>query len=315
MPGSTRRCASGSRPSASSAIETGCRRSSSAHSSSVGTSIRLVGVEQVGLRAGRPAARRARPGAGARGVAADVGERVAHEVARGGVAAGAQPLARLGPERHPRGVRDHAVEPRHGAGAGRAEHDPLEPVAGRPPVQRARHDHEPPRRELAGLDRAQQDQRADVVAADQRPRPAHLAAEAGHHLGDPVGRVGVARAVLGVAVQRQVGQHEPEAVGELLDQRLPLAVREQGRVQQRERRAGARLAIGDPGAVVVVVEAELHACAPCCAAHPTTARSSSWPCPRSARWPPSRSTCSSTPRSSATSAPSSSRRWRSRRRR
>ena len=68
----------------------------------------------------------------------------------------------------------------------------------------------------------------------------------------------MARAVLGVAVQRQVGQHEPEAVGELLDQRLPLAVGQQRRVQQRERRAGARLAIGDPGAVVVVVEAELH---------------------------------------------------------
>ena len=74
----------------------------------------------------------------------------------------------------------------------------------------------------------------------------------------------MARAVLGVAVQRQVGQHEPEAVGELLDQRLPLAVGQQRRVQQRERRAGARLAIGDPGAVVVVVEAELHPVPSCC---------------------------------------------------
>ena len=107
-------------------------------------------------------------------------------------------------------------------------------------------------------DGAQQDQRADLVAADERPRPAGVAAEAGEHLGEPLRRVGVARAVLGVAVQRQVGQHEPEAVGELLDQRLPLAVREQLRVQQRERRPGARLAVGDARAVVVVVEAELH---------------------------------------------------------
>ena len=118
--------------------------------------------------------------------------------------------------------------------------------------------HEPAGRELPGLHGAQQDQRADVVAADQRPRPAHLAAEAGDHLGHPVGRVGVARAVLGVAVQRQVGQHEPEAVRELLDERLELAVGQQRRVQQRERRAGARLAIGDARAVGVVVEAELH---------------------------------------------------------
>ena len=71
-------------------------------------------------------------------------------------------------------------------------------------------------------------------------------------------RVRVARAVLGVAVQRQVGQHEPEAVAELLDERLPLAVREAGRVQQRERRPGAGLAVGDPRAVGVVVEAQLH---------------------------------------------------------
>ena len=60
-------------------------------------------------------------------------------------------------------------------------------------------------------------------------------------------------------MQRQVGQHEPEAVAELLDERLPLAVREPGRVQQRERRARAGLPVGDPRAVVVVVEPQLHA--------------------------------------------------------
>ena len=72
----------------------------------------------------------------------------------------------------------------------------------------------------------------------------------------------MARAVLGVAVQRQVRQHEPEAVAELLDERLPLAVREPGGVQQGERRTGARLAVGDPRPVVVVVEAELHGAPP-----------------------------------------------------
>src|SRR5215211_1824102 len=70
------------------------------------------------------------------------------------------------------------------------------------------------------------------------------------------------RAVLGVPVQRQVGQHQPEAVGQLLDQRLPLAVRQPGGVEQRERRPGARLAVGDPRPVVVVVEAELHGARP-----------------------------------------------------
>ena len=96
--------------------------------------------------------------------------------------------------------------------------------------------------------------RAGAARTSSRQKPAITSAS-------HVGRVRVARAVLGVAVQRQVGQHEPEAVGQLLHQRLPLAVREQRRVQQRERRAGARLAVGDPRAVVVVVEPELHGAA------------------------------------------------------
>ena len=83
-------------------------------------------------------------------------------------------------------------------------------------------------------------------------------AEAGDHLGEPVRAVRVARAVLGVAVQRQIGQHDPEALGQRLDDRLPLAVRQSERVQQHERRAGARLSVGDPGAVVVVIEPKSH---------------------------------------------------------
>ncbi len=104
----------------------------------------------------------------------------------------------------------------------------------------------------------QQDLRAGVVAGEQRPRPEHLGGEAAEHLGEPVERVGMARAVLGVAVQRQVGQHHAEAVGELLDGGLPLLVREQPGVQQRERRAGAELAVGHARAVGVVVEAQPH---------------------------------------------------------
>ena len=68
----------------------------------------------------------------------------------------------------------------------------------------------------------------------------------------------MARAVLGVAVQRQVREHEPEAVG-----RAPRpAARTRGATGRRSAaaRAAARpgLAVGDPRAVVVVVEAQLH---------------------------------------------------------
>ncbi len=70
----------------------------------------------------------------------------------------------------------------------------------------------------------------------------------------------MAPAVLGVAVQRQVREHHAKAVGELLDGRLPLLVRQKGGVEQRERRAGADLAVGDARTVRVVVEAKPHGC-------------------------------------------------------
>ena len=91
-------------------------------------------------------------------------------------------------------------------------------------MQAVGHEHEPRRRELPGDDRAQEDLRARAVAADERVAAAGLAAEVRHDLGEPVDRVRVARAVLGVAVQRQVGQHEPEAIGEVLDERDELAM-------------------------------------------------------------------------------------------
>ncbi len=64
--------------------------------------------------------------------------------------------------------------------------------------------------------------------------------------------------MLGVAVQRQVGEHHPKAVGQLLDGRLPLLVGEQPRMQQRQRRAGPDLPVGDTRAVGMVVEAQPH---------------------------------------------------------
>ncbi len=80
----------------------------------------------------------------------------------------------------------------------------------------------------------------------------------------------MAGTVLGVAVQRQVGQHDPEAVGELLDGGLPLLVGEQPGVQQRQRRPGPLLPVGDAGTVGVVIQAQPHAPIVRTAAHPPT---------------------------------------------
>src|SRR5215211_6335760 len=157
-------------------------------------------------------------------------------------------------------MRRDAVEAGDGGDDGAGAHRAL--GAQRRAVQRGRHQHEPPGRELPRQHGAQQQERADLVPAHERSRAARVADEAGEHLRQPLGRVRVPRPVLGVAVERQVGQHEPEAVAELLHQRLPLAVREAGRVEQRERRPGARLAVGDPRPVGMVVEAELHGAQP-----------------------------------------------------
>ena len=59
-------------------------------------------------------------------------------------------------------------------------------------------------------------------------------------------------------MQRQVGQHDAVAVRELVHHRLPLAVGEPLRVQQRQRRPGPGLAVRDPRAVGMVVEPQLH---------------------------------------------------------
>ena len=78
--------------------------------------------------------------------------------------------------------------------------------------------------QAAGSRGAQEQVGPEVVAADERSRAEHVPAEAGEDVGQPVGRVGVARAVLGVAVSGKVGQHDPEAVGQVADRRLELLV-------------------------------------------------------------------------------------------
>ena len=155
-------------------------------------------------------------------------------------------------------VGEQAVEPRDDRGARRQLPGGARPRVRRPRVQAVGHQHHARRRDALAEDRAQQDLGAGVVAGEQRARAEHLGAEAAEHLGEPVERVGVAGPRLGVAVQRQVGQHDAKAVGELLDRRLPLLVREQPRVQQRQRRPGADLAVGHARAVVMVVEAQAH---------------------------------------------------------
>ncbi len=64
--------------------------------------------------------------------------------------------------------------------------------------------------------------------------------------------------VLGVAVQRQVGEHDPVPVRERVHDRLELAVGEPLAVQERERRTGPGLAVRDPRAVGMVVQPQLH---------------------------------------------------------
>jgi hypothetical protein len=92
-----------------------------------------------------------------------------------------------------------------------------------------------------------------VVAGEQGPWPEHLGGEATENLGEPVQGVEMAGAVLGITVERKIGKDHTEAVGQLLDGRLPLLVGEQSGVQQGEGGPGAELSVCDTGAVVVVV--------------------------------------------------------------
>ena len=68
----------------------------------------------------------------------------------------------------------------------------------------------------------------------------------------------MARPVLGVAVQRQIWEHDAKALSQRRHDRLELAVGEPQGVEQYEGGASSGLAIGDPGTVMVVIEAQPH---------------------------------------------------------
>jgi hypothetical protein len=152
---------------------------------------------------------------------------MAHEVARRGVRAGRQLDPALGAKRGAGHVRQRAVEARQAAQARRC----APRLARGRAVQRVGHQHETPGLEQPELERPQQQLCAELVAPDQRVRPGGLKTERGDDLRQPVDRVRVARAILGVAVQREVGEDQPVAQGQVLDDRLELAVAEQRRVQ------------------------------------------------------------------------------------
>jgi hypothetical protein len=126
-------------------------------------------------------------------------------------------------------------------------------------VQPIGHENQAGGREQAAADRQQRQVGPEVMTGDDATAASDLGAEPRDHLGQPLRRIAVARAILGVAVQRQVGQHDAKATGQGRHDRLPLAMRETERVQQHERRAGSGLAIGHSGAVRVVIEPQSHA--------------------------------------------------------
>ena len=256
MRGSTRSCASGRRLSAASAIVSGCARSVVGPEEQDGELHRAVGVEQVRVGAARPAARRLGPGAHA--ITTEVHVRMADEVVHAGSAGGGEAVAAARAQRERGGAREGAVAAGDDRRADRDPARPLDAGAARARVHRVRQQHELRGRHPLLGDRPQRELRADAVAGDQRARPARVGEEAREHVGQPLRRVRVARTVLGVAVQRQVRQHDAVAVRERLDHRLELAVGQPLRMQERERRPRPGLPIRDPRAVRVVVQPQLH---------------------------------------------------------
>ena len=221
----------------------------------------LVGPQQQHRQ--RRAAGRRRAARGARRAAASRAQR-AHERARfalpptsakawrirsraAGLPRAVSPSPRSGRNASWRRVRRRGRGPGTPGRARRARHAPCAPL--RAPARgaggwaSARGARRQPRRSSPRAAGSRRPARARRRAAAARTS----AQNAGHHLGEPVERVRVARPVLGVAVQRQVGQHDAEAVGEVLDDRLELAVGEQrasagARAPARSRPRGRRRA-------------------------------------------------------------------------
>ena len=175
VPGSTRSWASGSRSSASSAP---CERVAPVLVGPQQQHRRgdaRVDVQQLAPGFARAVAREAGPRPREVHVAAHVGERVADQVARGGVAARAQLHAAIGAERGLREMGQGAVDPGHRAGAAPAVRQCSLAAAGGAAASgmstSASGIQQP------ALDRAQQHLRAEVVPGDQRARPGRVQAE------------------------------------------------------------------------------------------------------------------------------------------
>ena len=237
-------------------VHRGPRRPTAAASA---TSISAVGVEQVAAaRPSASAARRAPTSARGWRCRRRPRTRGARGRARRGCRGRSASRRRSGRNASGTPCESDAVEPGHGGRAHReAAARSSRSRSGRR-CMRVRHQHQPAGRELAGGDRAQQDLRADVVAADQRPRPAHVAQKPAITSASQSGVYGCRGRSSESPCSGRSGSTSRNRSAELLHHRLPLAVREQPRVQQRQRAARAGLAVRDARAVGVVVEAELH---------------------------------------------------------
>ena len=217
------------------------------------------------LRAASASARAKRAHERARfGVAADVGEGVAHEVARAGRAARGQPQPEVGPEQQPRAVRERAAEARDRAGPRRDPPAAAQLLVRGAPVQPVGQQDQARRRDLAARDRVQQDLGAEPVPADQRPRAEHLVAEArrARRRTSPACRGGAGaprsrRAAAGRAARRGSGRRGPRRSARTPCGRASpsAAARAAGRSpprgRRRARRRGGGRAAASRAAIVV----------------------------------------------------------------
>ena len=203
-----------------------------------------VGVEQVLLRAARPALARPSPTSG-RGCRCRRGPCTAwRNRSRTPRRAGRRSAGRRGSGAGPARRRGPAARSAPGTTAARTTTLPAfsSPLRGRLGVHRS----SAAGPACDGLPDRPQRSPAARAARRRRGRPPSgcgpqvSCRNADEQLGQPLRRVRVVRAVLAVAVQRQVGQHDAVAVRELVDDRLELAVGEPLRVQQRQRRARFR---------------------------------------------------------------------------
>ncbi len=216
-----------------------------------------VGVKQLSLRLHRPAPGELGPRAGAVAVAADVGEGMADEVARRRVALDRDPLGQRGPEHQLGPVGHDAIQARERCHTtrqppGRARGAELVAT-----VQAVGHEHDAAGLQPAGAHREQQPtpprgrgRRRCSAARPPRDRSRRSHPPASRASTDGAGDLRSRRAAAGRA-----GEDESASARRGHD-RLPLAVREAQRVQKHKRRTGPGLSVGDPCAVLVVVEAK-----------------------------------------------------------